>query len=195
MTVTARSEQTGVSRVAVTDERGWYRITALQPGRYSMIAEISGFSTVQQSGVTLTIGQELTLAFQLRLVSLQETVTVTSQAPLIETSKTTLGTTFTAEKLDVLPMAGRNYLTLVTMATGVTPEGGAAGMASAGRNSGRVGYQVDGVSQENNLTLGSRGSLSPDSVQEFQVLTNMFGAEYGTASGPIVNILTQVRDQ
>ena len=60
-----------------------------------------------------------------------------------------------------------------------------------GRNSGRVGYQVDGVSQENNLTVGSRGNLSPDSVQEFQVLTNMFSAEYGTASGPIVNILTR----
>jgi Carboxypeptidase regulatory-like domain len=191
VTVTARNEETGVSRVAVTDERGWYRITALQPGRYSLIAEVSGFSTVRQSGVALTIGQEVMLAFQLRLVSVQETVTVTSQAPLIETSKTTLGTTFTSQKLDVLPMAGRNYLTLVTMATGVTPEGGAAGMASAGRNSGRVGYQVDGVSQENNLTLGSRGSLSPDSVQEFQVLTNMFGAEYGTASGPIVNILTR----
>jgi hypothetical protein len=191
VTVTAVNEQTGVSRFAVTDERGFYRITALQPGRYSLTAEIAGFSKVQQSGINLTIGQEQTLPFQLRLVSLQETVTVTSQAPLIETSKTTLGTTFNTEKLEVLPMAGRNYLTLVTMATGVTPDGGAAGMASAGRNSGRVGYQVDGVSQENNLTLGSRGSLSPDSVQEFQVLTNMFGAEYGTASGPIVNILTR----
>jgi hypothetical protein len=191
VTVTARNEQTGVSRFAVTDERGWYRITALQPGRYSLTAEVSGFSKVQQTAVTLTIGQEVTLPFQLRLVSVEETVTVTSQAPLIETSKTTLGTTFTLERLEVLPMAGRNYLTLVTMATGVTPEGGAAGMASAGRNSGRVGYQVDGVSQENNITLGSRGSLSPDSVQEFQVLTNMFGAEYGTASGPIVNILTR----
>lgn len=191
VTVTAVNEQTGVSRFTVTDERGWYRITALQPGRYSLTADVGGFSKVQQSGVSLTIGQEITLPFQLRLVSVEETVTVTSQAPLIETSKTTLGTTFTAEKLEVLPMAGRNYLTLVTMATGVTPDGGAAGMASAGRNSGRVGYQVDGVSQENNITLGSRGSLSPDSVQEFQVLTNMFGAEYGTASGPIVNILTR----
>lgn len=116
VTVTALNEQTGVSRFAVTDERGFYRITALQPGRYSLTAEVAGFSRVQQSGINLNIGQEVTLPFQLRLVSVEETVTVTSQAPLIETSKTTLGTTFTAQKLEVLPMAGRNYLTLVTMA-------------------------------------------------------------------------------
>ena len=82
--------------------------------------------------MTLTIGQELEIPFQLGVVALQETVTVTSEAPLIETSKTTLGTTFTQQKLEELPLAGRNYLTLVTMAPGVTPDGGAAGMASAG---------------------------------------------------------------
>jgi hypothetical protein len=191
VSVTALNEQTGVSRAVVTDERGFYRLTALQPGRYTLSAELSGFAVVRRSGIALTIGQEVAIPFQLALETLQETVTVTSAAPLIETSKTTLGTTFTQQKLEELPLAGRNYLNLVTMATGVTPEGGAAGMASFGRNSGRVGYQVDGVSQENNLTVGSRGSLSPDSVQEFQVLTNMFSAEYGMASGPIVNILTR----
>jgi hypothetical protein len=191
VTVTATNEATGQVRHVVSDERGFYRIAALPPGRYSVNAELPGFAAVRRTGVTLTIGQEVTLAFRLGTVALQETVTVTSQAPLIETSKTTLGTTFTQQKLEELPLAGRNYLNLVTMAPGVTPEGGAAGMASFGRNSGRVGYQVDGVSQENNLTVGSRGSLSPDAVQEFQVLTNMFSAEYGMASGPIVNILTR----
>jgi hypothetical protein len=191
VTVNATSEQTGQIRNVVTDERGFYRIPALPPGRYTVVAELAGFAAVRREGVTLTIGQELELGFRLGTVSLQETVTVTSEAPLIETSKTTLGTTFTQQKLEELPLAGRDYLNLVTMAPGVTPEGGAAGMASFGRNSGRVGYQVDGVSQENNLTVGSRGSLSPDAVQEFQVLTNMFSAEYGMASGPIVNILTR----
>lgn len=189
--VTALNEQTGQARTVVADDRGFYRITALQPGRYTISAELSGFATIRLAGIALTIGQEAVIPIQMALVSLQESVTVSSQAPLIETSKTTLGTTFTQQKLEELPLAGRNYLNLVTMATGVTPEGGSAGMASFGRNSGRVGYQVDGVSQENNLTVGSRGSLSPDSVQEFQVLTNMFSAEYGMASGPIVNILTR----
>jgi hypothetical protein len=191
VTVTAVNEQTGQVRTVVSDDRGFYRIPALPPGRYTLTAELTGFAAVKRTGLTLTIGQELEIPFQLGVVALQETVTVTSEAPLIETSKTTLGTTFTQQKLEELPLAGRNYLNLVTMAPGVTPDGGAAGMASFGRNSGRVGYQVDGVSQENNLTVGSRGNLSPDSVQEFQVLTNMFSAEYGTASGPIVNILTR----
>lgn len=191
VTITARNDDTGLTRTTVTDERGRYQIPALHPGRYSLIAELVGFARVQRTGLTLTIGQEATLNLQLQLVSVQETVTVTSEAPLVEVTKTTLGSTITAKKLDELPLQGRDYSNLVTLAAGVTPDGGTAGMASFGRNSGRVGYRVDGVSQENNLTVGSRGNLSPDSVQEFQVLTNLFNAEYGTASGPIVNILTR----
>lgn len=190
-TVTVRNENTGLTRSVTTDARGYYRVAALPPGIYGIVVELAGFTTVQRKGLELNIGQEASINVQLQLVSVEETVTVTGESPLIETTKTTLGTTITPQKLDDLPLEGRNYLSLVTLAVGVTQDGGAGGMANTLRNSGRVGYQVDGVSQENNLTLGSRGSLSPESVQEFQVLTNMFTAEYGTASGPIVNILTR----
>jgi Carboxypeptidase regulatory-like domain/TonB dependent receptor len=191
VTITAQNDDTGLTRTTVTDAQGRYLLTALQPGRYSLVAELAGFAVVRRTGLTLTIGQEATVPIQMQLVTVQETVTVTGESPLVEVSKTTLGSTITAQKLDQLPLQGRDYSNLITLAAGVTPDGGAAGMASFGRNSGRVGYRVDGVSQENNLTVGSRGSLSPDSVQEFQVLTNLFNAEYGTASGPIVNILTR----
>jgi hypothetical protein len=191
-TVTARNTDTGFARTVTTDERGLYRIGALPPGPYELVVELTGFTTVQRKGLEFNIGQEATLNLQLQLVTVQETVTVTGEAPLIETTKTTLGTTITPQKLDELPLEGRNYLNLVTLAVGVSQDGGAGGMGNSSlRNSGRVGYQVDGVSQENNLTVGSRGNLSSESVQEFQVLTNMFTAEYGTASGPIVNILTR----
>jgi hypothetical protein len=192
VSVTARNEETGLTRQTVTDQQGYFRISALQPGLYELIAELTGFTTVHRKGLRLTVGQEVTLNFQLQLVSLQETVTVTGESPLVEVSKTTLGTTINTQKLDELPLSGRNYLSLVTLAAGVTPGGGAAGLAQSGlRNSGRTGYVVDGVSQERNVFPAARGSLSPDSVQEFQVLTNMFSAEYGQAAGPIVNILTR----
>jgi hypothetical protein len=190
-TVTARNEETGFARTAVSDARGYYRIIALPPGTYQVTAELTGFATVEKTGIPLTIGQEATIGFQLQLVTVQESITVTGESPLVEVSKTTLGTTINAKKLEELPMAGRNYLSLLTLAAGVTSQGGAGGMASAGRNSGRTGYVVDGVSQERNVFPSARGSLSPDSVQEFQILTNMFSAEYGQASGPIVNILTR----
>jgi hypothetical protein len=190
-TVTVRNTNTGFTRTVTTDGRGFYRIAALPPGPYDLVVELTGFTTVKRQGLELNIGQEASINVQLQLITVQETVTVTGETPLIETTKTTLGTTITPQKLDDLPLEGRNYLTLVTLAVGVSQDGGAGGMANTQRNSGRVGYQVDGVSQENNLTVGSRGSLSPESVQEFQVLTNMFTAEYGTASGPIVNILTR----
>jgi carboxypeptidase family protein/TonB-dependent receptor-like protein len=192
VTVTARNQATGLTRTSVTDDHGRYRITALQPGSYEMVVELTGFAPVKK-GVTLTIGQEATLHFQMQIVSMQENVTVTGMSPLIDTTKATLGSTITAKKLDDLPLAGRNYLSLVTLAPGVTPQGGggAAGMASYGRDSGRIGYQVDGVSQEQNIVPFARGSLSPEAVQEFQILTNQFSAEYGQASGPIVNVLTR----
>lgn len=192
-TVTARNEETGLTRTVTTDDRGRYRITALQPGPYELTAELAGFATIRKRGITLTIGQEATLHFQMQIVSLQETVTVTGASPLIDTTNATLGSTLTAKKLDDLPLAGRNYLSLMTLAPGVTPVGGggAGGMASYGRDSGRIGYQVDGVSQEQNIVPFARGNLSTESVQEFQVLTNQFSAEYGQASGPIVNVLTR----
>ena len=190
-TVTARNEETGFARTAISDARGYYRIIALPPGTYKITAELTGFATVDKTSIPLTIGQEAAINFQLQLVTVQESITVTGESPLVEVSKTTLGTTINAKKLEELPMAGRNYLSLLTLAAGVTSQGGAGGMASAGRNSGRTGYVVDGVSQERNVFPSARGSLSPDSVQEFQILTNMFSAEYGQASGPIVNILTR----
>lgn len=186
-----RNEETGLVRSTVTDERGWYRLSALLPGRYELAGELSGFATIRRPGIVLTIGQEATIHIQMRLVTVQETVTVIGESPLVEASKTTLGTTITADKLEELPLQGRNYLNLITLAAGVAPDGGASGLAfSATRNSGRGGFVVDGVSQTRTF-FPVRGSLSPDAVQEFQVLTNMFSAEYGTASGPIVNILTR----
>jgi outer membrane receptor for ferrienterochelin and colicin len=193
VTVTARNQLTGLSRTVVTDERGRYHITALPPGPYDLTLELPGFATVKKQDVTLTIGQESTINLQMQVASVQESVLVTGASPLIDTTKTSLGSTITAKKLDDLPLAGRNYLSLVTLAPGVTPQGGggAAGMASYGRDSGRIGYQVDGVSQEQNIVPFARGSLSPEAVQEFQILTNQFSAEYGQASGPIVNVLTR----
>jgi outer membrane receptor for ferrienterochelin and colicin len=189
--VVAQNEETGLLRNTITDERGWYRISGLQPGRYSLRFELQGFATTRREALPLTIGQEATIHVRLQLVSVQETVTVTGESPLVEVSNTTLGTTITTKELDDLPLAGRDYLTLMKLAPGVTADGGAAGLVSFGRNSGRGGYVVDGVSQTRNLFPGARGPLSPDAVQEFQVLTNMFSAEYGKAAGPVVNLLTK----
>ena len=122
-------------------------------------------------------------------MTVQESITVTGESPLVEVSKTTLGTTIYAKKLEELPMAG--HLPLAPdPRRGRHVAGRRRRHGVAGRNSGRTGYVVDGVSQERNVFPSARGSLSPDSVQEFRILTNMFSAEYGQASGPIVNILT-----
>src|SRR5207302_4610494 len=83
VTVTARDQETGLSRAVVTDERGWYRISALKPGRYELTFELAGFAATKKSAVTLTIGQEAALHVQMSLVAVRESVNVTGESPLI----------------------------------------------------------------------------------------------------------------
>src|SRR5438046_5600430 len=98
VTVTARDQETGLSRTVVTDERGWYRISALKPGRYELTLELAGFAATKKSAVTLTIGQEATIHVQMSLVAVQESGNVTGDAPLSEPSQATLGSTSPAKK-------------------------------------------------------------------------------------------------
>ena len=105
VSVVVRNVDTGLTREQTTDERGWYRLPALPPGRYELRAVLSGFATQIRAGLDLTIGQEATLTLTLQLASVQETVTVTGEAPLVETSKSALGTTVTRQELDSLRSA------------------------------------------------------------------------------------------
>src|SRR5687767_10517928 len=100
--VTITNVESGFTRTVVSDERGWYRAAALNPGQYEVRAELSGFAPSVRSGLTLTIGQEATINLRLQLQGVQEAVVVTGDAPLVETTDNTLGTTITRAQLDSL---------------------------------------------------------------------------------------------
>jgi Carboxypeptidase regulatory-like domain/TonB dependent receptor len=182
--------ETGWTRTQVTDERGWYRATALPPGPYELRAELSGFASQIRSGLTLTIGQEATVNVALRLASVQETVTVTGAAPLVETSKNTLGTTVTRAELDSLPLAGRNFAALANLTPGIAGVGG-GGIQAAGQTTRSNSYLVDGASNDDTIVASQRGGFSLEAVREFAVMANQFSAEYGMASGAIVSVITR----
>jgi hypothetical protein len=189
-TVVVTNVETGFTRELVSDDRGWYRATAIAPGNYQVEVTLPGFATQIRRGLTITIGQEATVNMSLRVATLEESVTVTGAAPLVETTRSTLGTTVTRESLDNLPLITRNFAGLATLAPGVTGVGG-GGVTAQGQTDRSNSYMVDGVSNDQIVTAGNRGAFSLEAVREFAVMTNQFSAEHGLSSGAVFTVVTR----
>ena len=189
-TVVVANVQTGFTRELSSDERGWYRATALPPGDYQVTVTLQGFATQIRRGLTVTVGQEATVNVALRLANVEESVTVTGAAPLVETTRSTLGATVTRDSLDNLPLITRNFAGLATLAPGVTGVGG-GGVTAQGQTDRSNSYMVDGVSNDQIVTAGNRGGFSLEAVREFAVMTNQFSAEYGLSSGAVFTVITR----
>lgn len=189
-TVLVTNVETGWSRDAVADARGWYRAVALPPGRYEIRAALQGFVTLVRTGLVLTLGQEATVNLALRLATVAETVTVTADAPLVETTSNALERTITRTELDTLPLVGRNFANLATLSPGVAGVGG-GGVSASGQTTRSNSYIIDGTSNDDTVVNTQRGGFSLEAVREFAVITNQFNAEYGMASGAIVSVITR----
>lgn len=189
-TVTITNIETGQVRTAATDAQGWYRAPALPPGRYELRAELPGFVRQVRAGLTLTVGQEATINMALAIATLAETVTVTADTPLVETTKSSIGTTVTRGQLDSLPLAGRNFNSLANLAPGITGVG-SNGVTTGGQINRNNTFLIDGTSNDENGVAGQRGGLSLEAVREFVVMANQFAAEFGQASGAIVSVVTR----
>jgi len=188
--VTITNTETGWMREVLSDERGWYRAIALPPGEYELRAHLQGFANYVRRGLRLTTGQEATVNVALKLATVSETITVTAEAPLIETTKNTLGTTVARAELDSLPLIGRNFAGLTTLSPGITGVGG-GGVTASGQTDRSNTYMVDGVSNDQVVTAGQRGGFSLEAVREFAVMANQFSAEFGQASGAVVSVITR----
>jgi hypothetical protein len=189
-TITIRNLDSGQVRTTATDARGAFQIVGIPPGRYEVTAELTGFARVMHSDVTLTVAQELTLPFTLRVAALQEAVTVTAELPLVETTRSALGTTITTNEIEELPIAGRNFATLAQLTPGVTSTAG-SGISSAGQLTRNSTFLIDGLSNDDDSVAGQRGGFSVDAIKEFIVVANAFNAEYGQSSGAIVSVVTR----
>jgi hypothetical protein len=188
--VTVVNIETGWSRESVADERGWYRAPALPPGRYEIRATLQGFVTLVRAGLVLTLGQEATVNLSLRLATVAETVTVTADTPLVQTTSNALERTITRTELDTLPLVGRNFANLATLSPGVAGVGG-GGVSASGQTTRSNSFIIDGTSNDDTVVNTQRGGFSLESVREFAVITNQFNAEYGMASGAIVSVITR----
>jgi hypothetical protein len=198
--VTARNILTSFSRSAQTDETGNYLITNLPVGDYSLTAEKEGFRRFIQEGITLVVNQNARVDVTLSVGAVSESVSVTAQPPDVDTRSSTIGELVDRTRIQELPLNGRNAMALARVIPGVTTVG-APTAPTNGRNGPRVvvggardtqnEFRLDGTSHQN-LTHNSGLNLpSPDALQEFRILTNNYGAEYGRNAGGVFVAITR----
>lgn len=195
--VTIADASKGFSRSATSDGEGNYLFLLLPPGTYVVTVTATGFAKLTSTNVVLTVGEQAQLALTLS-ISGSETVNVTSGAELIETQRSSQATTVDQQRITNLPINGRNYinftLTNSQIARDAAPAVGA--IPTSGLNFGGVrarsnSINVDGADAGDYISGGSRTTVSQDAVQEFQIITNGFSAQYGRAAGGVVNIVTK----
>jgi hypothetical protein len=197
--VTVTDVATRVQRGVVTDERGTYRIFALQPGVYEVAVEASGFQKALRPRVVVEAAAQVKADFRLAVAGVSDAIQVEDRAPLLQTQDGSVGGVVTATELTRLPVNGRNYTRLIQLMPGTSNRGGSQ---SQGTFSGTSLISVNGQrQQDNNFTLdgvdnnflfqNSPGASPPlDSIAEFRVLSNT-SAEFGRSSGANVSIVTR----
>ncbi len=198
-TVTVEDQARGLSRTTATsDSEGQYILLSLPPGQYTVTVEAPGFAKTVNRDVRLLIGHTEELPITLPVAGANETVEVTSEAELVETTQTASSTTIDQTRISNLPINGRNYinfaLTNSQLARDDSPSIGAAptsGLNIGGQRARSNLVNIDGTNAIDNSTNGVRSTVSQDAVQEFQIITNGYAAEYGQAAGGVINIITK----
>jgi outer membrane receptor protein involved in Fe transport len=199
-TLTATNQQTGLEKTATTTDEGVFILSFLPPGPYTVSANANGFSPAEVKDVIVTVGGRVPLDVTLSVGSASGVVTVSSEAPVIETNLSSVSTTVNSRAIENLPVNGRNYLDFATLTPGVIRDQNREGDLSVGGQKGTLNsLQVDGVDNNNTFfgqAFGRTGvrppyQFSEESVQEFQVNQNGFSAEYGRAGGAVINVVTK----
>ncbi len=193
-TVELHNLNTGDRRHAMTDQEGHYEFVFLPVGRYRVTATLSGFKNAAQDTV-LEVGQVNRINLRLEVGSAEETVNVLGSAPLIQTASSNAGKVIDSRRMVDIPLNSRDIQQLTLLVPGtVMPPGGIQSTSAgnvAGQRSDASDYLIDG--SPNNDVRNNQVVLVPniDTIQEFTFQTNAFSAEYGRASGGVVNIVTR----
>ena len=211
-TVSATLTKTGAERTAVADADGRYRLIQLEPGIYNLKASFTNFATEEKTDLTTVAGQNVQLDFTLRPAGVTADAIVVTEAetPAVDTTRTVVGGTVTTHEIESLPVATRSPLDLIFTLPGVSEEALSTRDLAEDRNtnhantpeesgtfslSGGPAYSnnitIDGLDNNDDRAARERFQPSIEAVEEVQIITNQFSAEYGRASGGRINIRTR----
>ena len=207
-TVTVTNTETGVVQSTVADSQGRYAVTDLLPGAYTVEVSLSGFQTVVRQGIRLVVGTQAVVDFTLGPSAVQETITVTADAPVVDTVSVALGTVIEQKQMAELPLIDRSYSKLIVLAPGANevPAATAGGQfqqffgrqpqytVSGARPEGQV-FLMDNTNVQNYWNRGSGSgqlgtTLGVEAIAEYQVLTNTYSAQFG-GNGVAINAITK----
>ncbi len=208
VTVTVTNEATGVTRVTITSDSGTYSFTALQPGLYRLAAELAGFRKMERTGVELQVNQRAQIDVELAVGLVTESIKIEGGPPLLETQSSVLGTVIQERQVQELPLNGRNFVQLATLAPGVS--GAGSGMRGTimsgtrpddlrpgtelfvnGNRENSNNYLYDGIDNNTRLTLVIVMRPNVEAIKEFKVQTNLYSAEQGRNPGGQINVVTK----
>src|SRR2546425_6594754 len=202
--VTAKHTESGLTRTVVTNETGSYRMPALPVGAYEVTAELSGFKQQVRRGITLVVAQEAVVNLTLDVGDLKEQITVTEEAPIVNTTMSSTSGLVSGEQIKNLPLNGRSFLELMRLNSDVisnranTADSSQPSFSIAGKRPDSNRFTMNGMDYVGNNAGGTYTApqgisgflLGVDAVREFNVLGHTYGAEYGKRAGAQVTIVT-----
>jgi hypothetical protein len=199
--VTAANTETGISRKTASNDEGYYTVASLPPGNYRITVQMDGFKPISQDGVTLVVDQVARIDFTLQVGDVTQVINIEGSAPILEKETSTLGTLVDNKRILELPLLGRNPYSLVNLIPGArAPQSFNAlpvdmfttqFVSINGARGNQNEFLLDGAPNTNPGNAGPTIFPSADSVQEFKVITNNYGAEYGRAAGGVFNVVTK----
>lgn len=197
--VTVTNAGTGISRTTTSGDNGAFLVAALPPGEYRLSVALDGFKSFTQTSIGLEVGESRRVDARLEIGAIAETVTIAASAARVDTTSSSIGTVLDTDRLEKLPMIGRGVLSLAALVPGVSVvsvpqvvvDQRQGPSLSAGGRADQNNVMLDGAQFAAALYNTVANLPSPDSLQQFQVLTNSYSAEYGRASGATVMAITK----
>ena len=200
-TVTARHVDSGLNVERVTDDAGRFFLPALRTGRWNLTASLSGFAPATREGIVLELGRSLSVDFHLALGTVTESVTVSVDPTLLQTTSAEISDVIENQRVLQIPLNGRNFLSLAQLTAAVVlPPGGTRGDALqqagplpnvGGQRSGHNIYLLDGAKVTDELFNNLVINPSVDSIQEFKIQKSMYPAEFGGKASALINVSTR----
>src|SRR5437764_5501452 len=199
VTVIAKNQETGMYRELASGADGSFFMSALTPGTYEITAQLTGFKKYQRRDIRVEVGKTMSVDVQLQVGGIEQEVTVTGEAPLVDTTSKEIGGTVQTQELNDIPSINRNFTSYLSLLPGVTSNistdsFGADSIRVNGQDVRNVNYTFDGAGNNDNFNAGNGGSqarVPVEAVQEFQLLTSQFDAEFGSSSGGVVNAVSK----